>query len=968
MPNESATLWEVELAARPGRPDPEHGRAEESLRALAGAVKTNFGVGLPSFTAARGFLIETTSEQSNVEAAARRLLTDPVVESAAVRRLDDSTLPESTLTVMRKPGVMDPVASSAEHALKDAGIAEPMVRQFRRYAFAKGTPQPLLKVLASKALANEAVEQIVFGTVHADHLGAGEEYRFRKVEVPIRDLDDAGLARISKEGGLSLIIEEMRTIQQHYRDMGRNPTDVELETIAQTWSEHCSHKTFRGPYTLNGERGKSGLLKDTIMHATRTLNKDWCVSVFSDNAGVVKFDDKWNLCIKVETHNRPSAIEPYGGANTGLGGVLRDVLGAGLGAKPICSTDVFCVAPPTTPNEIIPEGVLHPERVLRGITAGVRDYGNRMGVPTLNGAVVCDERYLGNPLVFCGTVGLLPADKSFKKVEPGDLIVAVGGRTGRDGIHGATFSSGELTHESEKTSGGAVQIGNAIEEKKVAEFLIRARDEGLFNAVTDCGAGGFSSAVGEMGANIGARVALENAPLKYAGLSYAEIWISEAQERMVFAVPESKLAALKQLAQREEVEVSVLGVFEPTGRLKLTYHGEQVADMDMHFLHEGRPSVLREGVYKPTPVKPHAIPKSASKLAGDIGSVLHAILKSWNVASKEWIVRQYDHEVLGGTVIKPFVGVGEGPGDAAVITPIRGSFKGAAIGCGLQPQFGDDDAYAMAGATIDEAIRNVVAVGADPTRVAILDNFCWGNIHRPETFGSLVAASQGCRDFAIAYGTPFVSGKDSLNNEFVRGEQRIVIPPTLLVTALGIVPDVRRATTMDFKKAGNLILIVGATKPEMGGSHFNLVTGATGGSIPRPEAASAVVLFQRVHQAISEGLVRSCHDASEVGLVVALAEMAFSGGLGAEVDFAKVPAADGLSIVERLFSESCSRFILEVTPENFARIQDFLKDSPNAVVGTVTSSSKVRITNGGDLLVDESIDELKQSWQSPLDW
>lgn len=963
MPNESATLWEVELSARPGRPDPEHGRADASLRALSELVKSKFNAELPKFTASRGFLIETTAARSTVEAAATRLLTDSVVESATVRPLQESSLAPSTLTVMRKPGVMDPVADSAERALRDSGVARPTVRQFRRYAFHEGTSQSLLKLLASKALANEAIEQIVFGTVRADHLGSGEEYRFKKIEVPIRSLDDAGLMRLSREGGLSLIIEEMRTIQQHFRELGRDPTDVELESIAQTWSEHCSHKTFRGPYALNGEPGKSGLLKDTIMHATKALNKDWCVSVFSDNAGIVKFDDKWNLCIKVETHNRPSAIEPYGGANTGLGGVLRDVLGAGLGAKPICSTDVFCVAPPTTPSEQVPEGVLHPERVLRGITAGVRDYGNRMGVPTVNGAVVCDERYLGNPLVFCGTVGLLPADKSFKKVEPSDLIVAVGGRTGRDGIHGATFSSAELTNESEKISGGAVQIGNAIEEKKVAEFLIRARDEGLFNAVTDCGAGGFSSAVGEMGAEIGARVALENAPLKYAGLSYTEIWISEAQERMVFAVPEKKLSEFEGLADREEVEVCVLGVFEPTGRLRLTYHGEQVADLDLHFLHDGRPSVLREGAYKPAPATRHAVSKTSK-----YGEVLHAILKSWNVASKEWIVRQYDHEVLGGTVIKPFVGVGEGPGDAAVITPIRDSFRGAAVGCGLQPRFGDDDAYAMAGATIDEAIRNVVAVGADPKQVAILDNFCWGNIHRPETFGSLVAAAQGCRDFAIAYGTPFVSGKDSLNNEFVRGEQRIVIPPTLLVTALGIVPDVRRCTTMDLKKAGNLILVVGATKAEMGGSHFNLVTCSTGGAIPKPDAASASILFNRVHQAISRGLVRSCHDASEGGLAVALAEMAFSGGLGADVDFAKIPAGRELSLVERLYSESCSRFILEVKASDLTEIQSALADSANAVVGEVTSAPRYKIHLGGELLVDESLEELKKTWRSPLEW
>jgi len=955
MPNESATLWEVELAARPGRPDPETERA----RAAIAAVDPDFA----RVSATRGFLIETPSGRRVVESAAERLLVDPIVDRIDVRGLNEVAIPSTTVTVMRKPGVMDPVAASAERALAEAGLVEPTVRQFRRIEFPNGTSAKAIRWIASKGLANEAVEQIVMGSISADHLGAGDEYTFERIDVPIRTLDDARLERLSRDGGLALILPEMQAIQRHFHKLGRDPTDVELETLAQTWSEHCSHKTFRGPYSLNGERGKSGLLKDTIMHATKTLAKDWCVSVFSDNAGIVKFDDEWNLCIKVETHNRPSAIEPYGGANTGIGGVLRDVLGAGLGAKPICSTDVFCVAPPTTDDESLPEGVLHPERILHGVTAGVRDYGNRMGVPTVNGVVVCDERYLGNPLVFCGTVGLLPADKSFKKVQPGDLIVAVGGRTGRDGIHGATFSSGELTHESEKTSGGAVQIGNAIEEKKVAEFLIRARDESLFNAVTDCGAGGFSSAVGEMGEGLGAKVALENAPLKYSGLSYSEIWISEAQERMVLAVPEHKLARMKALAASEEVELCVLGVFEPTGRLKLTYHGETVGDLDMRFLHEGRPAVFREGTWAPTPTKPHAIPKSTNH-----GETLHAILKSWNVASKEWIVRQYDHEVLGGTIVKPFVGVGEGPGDAAVIAPVRGSFRGAAVGCGLQPRFGDDDVYLMAGATIDEAIRNVVAVGADPARIAILDNFCWGNIHRPETFGALVACANGCRDFAIRYGTPFVSGKDSLNNEFVRGNLRIVIPPTLLVTALGIVPDLRKSMTMDLKRAGNSLVVVGVTKAEMGGSHFNLIAGATGGAIPKAEPNKAVESFQRIHEAIKLGLVRSCHDASEGGLAVAIAEMAFSGGLGADVDFSLIPIDGEVKEVERLFSESCSRFVLEVAKDKLTSLIETLDGSAHAVVGEVTANQTVAIRFGADIAISETAASLKRSWQTPLNW
>ena len=401
----------------------------------------------------------------------------------------------------------------------------------------------------------------------------------------------------------------MTTIQAHFRSLERDPTDIELESIAQTWSEHCSHKTLKGIIDCDGQR-YDNLLKETIFGATQEIRErlgadDWCISVFEDNAGVVKFDDNYHVCFKVETHNHPSAIEPYGGANTGIGGVIRDPLGTGMGAKPICNTDVFCFAPPDTPPESLPQGVLHPKKVMKGVVAGVRDYGNRMGIPTINGAVCFDPRYLGNPLVYCGTVGLIPVDKAFKAAKPGDLIVAVGGRTGRDGIHGATFSSIELTSESEKVSGGAVQIGNAITEKKLLDVLLQARDLSLYNAITDCGAGGFSSAVGEMGEKLGARVDLDKAPLKYEGLTYTEIWISEAQERMILAVPPENWERFEKLCAGEDVEATAIGTFEATGKLRLYYQGEQVADLDMHFLHDGRPPVVRQAtVAKPAGESP----------------------------------------------------------------------------------------------------------------------------------------------------------------------------------------------------------------------------------------------------------------------------------------------------------------------------------------------------------------------------
>jgi phosphoribosylformylglycinamidine synthase len=678
---------------------------------------------------------------------------------------------------------------------------------------------------------------------------------------------------------------------------------------------------------------------------------------------VVRFNDAYHVCFKVETHNRPSAIEPYGGSSTGIGGVIRDPLGTGLGAKPICNTDVFCFAPPDTPPESLPPGVLHPRKVMKGVVAGVRDYGNRMGIPTVNGAVCFDERYLANPLVYCGTVGLIPVERSRKAAVAGDLIVAAGGRTGRDGIHGATFSSAGLTAESEQVSGGAVQIGNAIAEKKLLDVLLQSRDRGLYHAITDCGAGGFSSAVGEMGEHLGAHVDLEQAPLKYAGLSYTEIWISEAQERMILAVPADKWEELRALCAAEDVEAAVLGRFEATGRLKLFYDKHEVADLSMDFLHNGRPAVVRQASWAAPALPEPALPKGE-----DFNRTLVQILGSLNVCSKEWIIRQYDHEVQGGSVLKPLVGTADdGPGDAAVIMPVLGEWAGLAVGCGLQPRLGDLDPYAMAAAAIDEAVRNVVAVGADPARVAILDNFCWGNTDRPEVLGSLVRAAEACRDVALAYGTPFISGKDSLKNEYHSGGRHLVIPPTLLISALGRVPDVRRCVSMDLKEPGNVLYLLGATGPELGGSHYHLVHGLQVGVVPKVDLQLAPRLFARLHQAITHGLVRSCHDLSEGGLAVAVAEMAFAGGVGADLTGL---TGMGLADAPLLFAESPTRFILEVRPGQTAALEECLgPDVPWRKLGQTIREPRLRIAGGsGEWVVWAGLDQLKEAWQKPLRW
>lgn len=970
-----SSLWQIEIFPAQGF---------ENRIAAETSADAN-GIGLSSeitIDARHGFLIQADLSTEDVRTIAANLLVEPVVEDHIVDHVGADELNtmadqgQSVYYVLPKPGVTDPQAESAKAAMKEMGFDVQAVRTFKKYAISNAS-EAQLQVLKSKILANDSVEQIIGAPLHLTELTAGSSYEYELSQVDLLTAADDRLDQISREGTLSLTTVEMQTIQAHYKELERNPTDIELETIAQTWSEHCSHKTLAGriAYTdENGTRNFDNMLKETIFAATQTIRaelgeNDWCVSVFKDNAGIIKFDDNNNLTFKVETHNRPSALEPYGGANTGIGGVIRDTLGTGMGAKPICNTDVFCFASPDTLPEDLPPGVMHPRTIMKGVVAGVRDYGNRMGIPTVNGAVFFDDRYVGNPLVFCGSVGLIPCDKSEKEPKPGDLIVSIGGATGRDGIHGATFSSAELTDTSEKTDGGAVQIGNAITEKMLQDVLLQARDENLYNAVTDCGAGGYSSAVGEMGEEIGAVVWLDKVPLKYDGLSYTEIWISEAQERMVFAVPADKIDRFQKLCESESVVATVIGRFDPTGQLRLEYQDQLVGEVSMEFLHDGRPPVVRTAVFQPQADTPF----EAASDQHQNTETLKKILGSLNVASKHWIIRQYDHEVQGASVIKPLTGVcNDGPSDAAVLRPVLSSPRGAVVSCGMNPHFGDFDPYHMAASSIDEAIRNCVAVGAAPDRIGILDNFCWGYTDRPETLGTLVRAAIACQDMAIAFGTPFISGKDSLNNEFSYdaedgSRKTISIPSTLLISALGQVPDVEKCVTMDLKSAGNLIYQIGSTKPEFGGSHFVMATNAEGGKVPTVDAARAKQTFLAVHRAICEGLIRSCHDMSEGGLAACIAEMAFAGGLGADVDLGSVPGGD-LDVITKLFAESNSRFICEVTPANQAQFEECMSAIDFGLLGTVTDFRELTIQSENQTVLQSNIDELKAAWQSPLDW
>jgi len=912
------------------------------------------------------YFVEGELDDEAAEAIAGRLLTDPVNE---IHRIDGHVLEDlesagRVIEVAKKPGVMDPVEASTLKGIADMNLSAKSVHTACRYVIFGDLSDEELMLAASKALANDSIEDFfIDGEATSRQLGNRYEFALRTVD--LSRADDEELERISREGVLSLSLPEMHAVRDHFASLGRAPTDCELETIAQTWSEHCVHKTFRGKIEYNG-RVIENLLANTVMRATKELDKPWCVSVFKDNAGIITFDQDYNVCFKVETHNHPSAIEPYGGAETGIGGVIRDILGVGLGGLPIANTDVFCFAPPDMAIDEVPKGALLPRKIITGVVAGVRDYGNRMGIPTVNGAVCFDRRFVGNPLVYCGTAGLIPKDKCHKAPRPGDAVVLVGGRTGRDGIHGATFSSVELDEDSEVTSAGAVQIGNAITEKKVTDVFLVARDRGLFTAVTDCGGGGLSSAVGEMGSDVGVRVHLERVPLKYEGLTYTEIWISEAQERMLLACPPDKVEETVELFASEDVEATVLGEFTGTGRLELFFSGNKVCDLDMHFLHKGLPMQVRKATWQPKTLSDPDIPEKPS-----YNEDLRKILASWNVASKEWIIRQYDHEVQGASVIKPLVGAeNDGPGDAAVLAPVLGKNKGVVIACGINPCYSDIDPYHMAANAIDEALRQVVAVGGNIDHTALLDNFCWGDVHDPEVLGGFVRASQACYDYAMAFGTPFISGKDSLNNQYATAEGTISIPGCLLVSALSVMDDVTGAVTMDAKTPGNLVYAVGLTKPELGGSHYYRVHGELGRRVPEVDAETAPAVMRALSGAIHDRLVRSCHDLSEGGLAVAAAEMAFAGGLGLELQCANVPASPDVSSArEVLFSESATRFLVEVEPDKAKAFEEALADVPAAPIGKVAEAPRLVIRDeAGAAVIDDDIFELKRVWKAPLAW
>jgi len=781
-------------------------------------------------------------------------------------------------------------------------------------------------------------------------------------------LSSKELIILNQKGGWSLNLRELRQIQDYYKNEKREPSRAEIETIAQTWSEHCKHKTFSGPVKLITNKGikrYKNLFKETIVKATKTLNRKWCLSVFQDNAGVVELSgrSKWAAAFKAETHNHPCAIEPYGGAETGVGGVIRDILGVGLGAKPVLNTDVFCFAPPDSKIKLAKHN-LPPKRIFSKVVEGVRDYGNRMGIPTAAGGVFFDEGYALNPLVYVGSVGIIEKDKIRKKIRRGDLIVVIGGRTGRDGIHGATFSSANLD---ENVSSSTVQIGHPLNEKKVLDALMRAKTENLYTAITDCGAGGFSSAIGELARDLGAVVFLERAPLKDISLEPWEIWVSESQERMVLSVPKNKLPGLEEILREEICEHCVLGEFTDDKRLIVKFKGSEILNLDLLFLHHELPKIEKTAVY----IKPPQKTLPPKKPGRDYSEILREILSHPNVCSRKSIIRQYDFEVQGGTVVKPLLSPNDSPCDAVVIWPhsATGDMKdylGFAVSHGFNPLIGKLDAKQMAIEAVDEAIRNLLCVGADIERASLMDNFCAGDPSDKKMMGAFAVAAEALLEASLSFKAPFISGKDSFYNQSkdARGREKS-IPLSLLISAIAPVQDIRKSLTINFKKPGNPVYIVGQTKPGMGASIYNEVetSGNTFVSASNPRRAQAC--YKKILLAIRKGCVAAAHDISQGGLLTTLTEMGF-GRIGVEIDIRLMPAERGTGEVERLFGESSSRIVLEVRKKEEKNFIRSMKGVAAAKIGYTTKEPVISVSNGSRLLLRQNTQDLFLFWNREL--
>jgi len=1007
----------VVVGLKEGETDPA-GKSTES------AIRNFLGMEVDSVKTRRVYTTNAALADSEFDLLKRELFVDPEIEMVVE---DPAAEPgfDWLIEVGYRPGVTDNVGNTG----KNTAIPYVIGRRLGEREGVYTSTQYLIngrelkigdvKKIGTELLANPVIETIRVLSrdevrEHGIPLNLPTIEGSHKARVNVYDLkvSDAELVNISKKGVLSLSLEEMRKIRAYFgredviakrkrigmeKRFWANPTDVEMEVLAQTWSEHCKHKIFNADIAYrDGDAREEELIKSLFNTCIKTPSNaigeewGWVASSFHDNAGVVRFNDGIFVVDKIETHNSPSALDPYGGAITGIVGVNRDPMGTGKGASLMANIFGYCFGDPFY-GEKLPAGVLHPKRLRDGVHKGVIDGGNQSGIPLAYWQEFFDGRYTTRPLVYCGTIGTMPVTingepAEFKKADHGDAIIMVGGRIGKDGIHGATFSSAELDKESPVQ---AVQIGDPITQKKMSDLLLEARGLGLYKCITDNGAGGLSSSVGEMAeSSNGCNFDLKKAPLKYEGLDPWEIMVSEAQERMTVAVDPRKTNEFLKLAERRGVEATVLGNYEDSGVFHATYGGKLVAHIDLEFLHNGVPRMeLRAEWKRPVHEEPDF------EQPADMNKTLEEMLARLNICSKEGKLRQYDHEVKGLSVIKPLVGKDcDVPSDATVMFLEYGSKEGLAIASGLNPHYSEIDTYEMAASVIDEALRKIIAVGgklpSEKTPVYGLDNFCWNISDLNSEDGrikiaQLVRANKALAYYCEAFKVPCISGKDSMKNvwkikEVVDGketEKIVSIPPTLLFSARGKIDDVSKCVTMDVKKPGDLVYVVGETRGELGASEYYSYIGEKfrgeryiGNNVPGVDAESAKEIYGRVGEVTEREIAHSIHTPTLGGLAVALAQSAFAGGYGMDVDLGMVPY-DGEKKRDDtvLFSQSNSRFIVTVPPERKGEFESLMAGTACSQIGVVTYDKRLKVKGlGGSYIIDSDTGRLKEAWKATM--
>lgn len=943
------------------------------------------------------YTIDKKLSQKQIEEIAMNL-TNPITQSFTIKKVSDTYPTDSlfsyAIEIGYLPGVTDNIALTTKEIitdlLKKSFLQSENVYTSQLYYFsgkltkkdlvqiASSLYNPLIQRIHTKSYNNYIQENGMDIIVPKVDLSTKQKVESVNLQIPDEELRSIGKLGINnadatRNGPLALDLSYMKTIQQFFETIRRDPTDIELETLAQTWSEHCKHTIFADPI----DELKNGLFSSYIKKATVEIRKkkgikDFCISVFTDNSGGIVFDDKYMITHKVETHNSPSALDPFGGAITGIVGVNRDAMGFGMGAKPVANCYGFCVADPRNDIPLYKDAqkdveMLSPKKLFAGVIAGVNAGGNHSGIPTPQGFIYFNERYRGKPLVFVGTVGLIPRKinkklSHLKKANPGDYIVMVGGRVGKDGIHGATFSSEALDSGSPAT---AVQIGDPITQKKMSDALIKeARDMNLYTSITDNGAGGLSCSVAEMAKESGgAIVNIEKVPLKYPGLKPWEIWISESQERMTLSIPPNKWEKFYSLMKRRGVEATIIGKFTNSRKCIVKNNGKIIVDLPMDFLHNGLP---KRQLYTKNVVT--NLPKKKIKTTKNLNKCIIKMLQRLNIAGFAFISQQYDYIVQGTAVLGPLQGRGRVNTDASVIRPILSSQKGVVLSQALYPTYTELHPYNMAASTIDTAIRNAVVIGANPESLALLDNFCWCSPHDPIRLGQLKETAKACYDYAVQYQTPFVSGKDSMFNDFNGFDEtgksvQYSIPPTLLISSFGVIDSIEKTVSSDAKFAGDEVYILGETHDEIGGSEFALACEIETNSVPVVDARKNNKLYKKYYKAVQKNLIASGISIGRGGLAVALAKKAIGGMLGINITLKNLPGNSTRNDFA-LFSESQGRILVTISKQNKKSFEKMMQGITYKKIGKVTNDEALIITDSsGKEIVDIPLAKLQHSYK-----